>query len=49
MCRRNHLMGWMLITFGLGLLIGFCSEGGFFSCCLAVGAVIAGFLVAVKN
>ena len=33
MCRRNQLFGWMLLAFGLGLLIGKCLESGFISSC----------------
>lgn len=49
LCRRNQLLGWILMAFGLGLLIGVCIEGGFFSCCVAIGASVAGFLLAARN
>lgn len=38
MCRRNQLFGWVLLAFGLGLLIGKCLEGGVLS--TFVGLVI---------
>jgi membrane protein implicated in regulation of membrane protease activity len=45
MCRRNQLFGWMLLAFGLGLLIGKCLESGFISSCVGVGIIIAGLCV----
>lgn len=49
MCRRNHMYGFGLIAFGLGLLIGLCLESGFLCSCLGVGFVIAGIFCIQKK
>lgn len=43
MCRRNHLWGFSLIAFGLGLIVGLCLESGFFCSFLGVGVITLGF------
>lgn len=43
MCRRNQLLGWILLAFGLGLLIGLCLEARFFFALIGIGLTIAGF------
>ncbi len=42
MCRYNQLWGIILLTFGLGLLIGLWIEGGFFAHCFGFGFLIVG-------
>ncbi len=42
MCRRELLCGFMLLAFGLGMLIGIWLEGGFLCHCVALGFVVAG-------
>lgn len=43
MCRRNHLYGCAMITFGLGILVGLNLEAGVFCCLVAIGLIAAGF------
>ncbi len=43
MCRKNQLYGWILLAFGLGLLVGKCLEGGVMSTCVGVVIVFGGF------
>ena len=43
MCRRNQLWGFILMAFGLGLLIGQCLESGFFCTCGAIIIIVVGF------
>lgn len=43
MCRRNQLLGCSLLAFGLGVLIGSCTEGGFVILFVGI-AIIAGGL-----
>lgn len=45
MCRRNQLWAFVLIAFGLGLLVGLCLSSGFVCCCLGIGAVVMGLFV----
>ena len=40
MCRKNQLSGFVLMTFGLGMLVGMCLESGFF--CFLVSIIIIG-------
>ena len=42
MCRRNQLLGWILLAFGLGLLIGLCLESCFFFAMLGLGLLVGG-------
>lgn len=49
MCRQNQLFGWILIAFGIGLLIGVGLESGFWTCVLALASVILGFWVMKKK
>lgn len=48
MCRRNQLHGWILLAFGLGLLIGLCLESGFLAVFLGIGMALAGFRLLCK-
>ena len=43
MCRRNIFWGWVLMSFGLGLLLGMCLEKGFWCSCGAILIMCAGF------
>ena len=43
MCRRNQLFGWILLAFGLGLLIGLCLESCLFSAVVGFGLTLLGF------
>lgn len=45
MCRRNQLWGWILLAFGLGLLIGKCLESGLLSSFVGIVIVFGGFCV----
>lgn len=49
MCRHNQFWGFMLLAFGLGMLIGLWIEGGFFCHCLGFGFVFVGIGMANKN
>ena len=42
MCRKNQLLGSVLIAFGLGLLIGIRLEGGFLCHCVCFGVIAVG-------
>lgn len=42
MCRRNELWGWVLFSFGLGLMVGQSLESGFFTFIFMVGLMIGG-------
>ena len=42
MYRRNHLMGYILLGVGLGLLVGQCLESGVLCTCTGVVLVITG-------
>ena len=43
MCRRNQLLGMLLVGFGVGLLVAGLFESGFFCGCLGIGAICLGF------
>lgn len=45
MCRRNQLWAFVLIAFGLGLLVGLWLTSGFLCGCLGVGAVALGLIL----
>ena len=45
MCRRNQLYGWILMAFGLGLLIGRCLDGSLLSGFAAFLIICAGLWV----
>ena len=49
MCRRNHLIGFVSVAFGLGVLIGTWIESGFLSGCLGLGLVCVGFVFVRKK
>lgn len=42
MCRQNQVMGFCLIAFGLGILVGLGLEGGFLCWCLGIGLILSG-------
>jgi hypothetical protein len=42
MCRQNQLLGFCLIAFGLGVLVGLGLEGGFLCWSLGIGLILAG-------
>ena len=42
MCRKNHLRGWCLICFGLGLIVGHCLQSWFLCCCGGVVLLVLG-------
>lgn len=48
MCRRNQLHGWILLAFGLGLLMGLCLESSLLLVILGVGLAIGGFRLLCK-
>ncbi len=43
MCRRNQLFGWILLAFGLGLLVGKCLDGGAVSTFVGIVIIFGGF------
>lgn len=49
MCRRNQLWGWMLIAFGLGVLICLCISSHFFKCCMGTAGIVGGFFMLRKK
>ena len=49
MCRKNQLMGCNLIAFGLGMLVGFGLESGFWCWVLGVGLIAFGFAALQKK
>ena len=49
MCRKSHLRGWCLLSFGFGLMVGHCLESWFLCCCGGILLVILGFCVMGRN
>ena len=49
MCRRNQLLGFCAIAFGLGLLVGCSMESGFWCCALGIGAIVCVFVMLWKK
>lgn len=49
MCRRNQLFAFLLIAFGVGLLVGLWLTSGFVCGCLGVGSVVCGLLLIQKK
>lgn len=45
MCRRNQLLGCVLLAFGLGLLFGTWLKSGLICCLLGLLAILWGFAV----
>lgn len=45
MCRRNRLLGGILISFGFGLFLGSVIGAGVWCSCLALGAGVLGIAV----
>ncbi len=43
MCRRNQLIGWILVAFGIGLLVGLRLESGFLCNCIGLCCLGCGF------
>lgn len=48
MCRRQLLLGWILLAFGAGLLLGILLESDFVKCCCSIGCLVFGLLVLRK-
>lgn len=48
MCRKNKLLGCAVAAFGLGLLLSCLLESGFFCCCLGLGLIVVGIVLAKK-
>ena len=44
MCRQSQVLGFCLLAFGLGILIGACLESGFWCFTLGIGAIVFGFV-----
>ena len=42
MCRRNHLLGCSIATFGLGMLIGYLTDSGFVCICGGISLILLG-------
>lgn len=42
MCRRNQVLGFVLIGFGIGVLVGLWLESGFLAHCLGAAAIVVG-------
>lgn len=49
MCRQNQLLGWILIAFGAGLLIGCRLSSGFVCLCIGTGAIALGIAAMRKK
>lgn len=49
MCRKNQLLGWAVIAFGVGLLIGTKLGAGFLTGCIGFGFIAFGFSFLWKN
>ena len=49
MCRRNQLLGFALMAFGIGLLMGCFIESSFLGGCLGIGAMSVGIAVIQKK
>lgn len=49
MCRRNQLIGWILLAFGLGLLIGLCLESSLLSSLAGIGLAVYGFRMVCRR
>ncbi len=45
MCRKNQLWGWMLTSFGLGVLVGSGIETGFWGFCGCLGLMLLGISI----
>lgn len=44
MCRRNQLLGFGMLAFGLGLLVGCRVESGFFCSCWGIILTVLGVI-----
>lgn len=49
MCRRYLVVGWIMLAFGAGLLIGKWAEGGFLFHCLGIGLLLCGGMILFKK
>ena len=49
MCRQHVLFGWILIGFGLGVLVGMRLESVFFGNLLGIASILVGFSVMSKK
>lgn len=45
MCRKNHMRGWCLAAFGLGLILGHCLESWLLCCCGGLALAALGLYV----
>ena len=43
MCSQNRLLGIVLMSLGLGLLLGLWIEAGFIAYCIGGGLMVLGF------
>ena len=49
MCRKNHLWGLAVLTFGLGLLIGCWLESELSQICFGLALMASGFFLLQKQ
>jgi hypothetical protein len=49
MCRQHVLYGWILIGFGLGVLVGMRLESDFFGNLLGISSILGGLSVMCKK
>lgn len=49
MCRQQVLYGWMLISFGLGILVGMRLESYFLGNLLGIASILGGCSVMCKK
>lgn len=49
MCRQHVLYGWILIAFGLGILVGMRLESGIFGNLLGIASILGGLSVMHKK
>lgn len=49
MCRHNQLWGGVVLSFGLGILIGIWIEGGFLAHCFGFALIICGLCIGRKR
>lgn len=43
MCRRNQMLAYLMVGFGLGLMIGHCMESWLICVCGGVAFLVLGF------
>ncbi len=49
MCRKNHLLGCSVGAFGIGLVVGHCTESAFFSIWGGTFLLVLGFYLVKCN